>query len=162
MSRLIAILRFVLMVVCLCELCFAEVKLEYDRFEDRTTVSINLNIREDSRKFSVLNLNSSAIFPGRKAEKLVEDHYVLFTRHDTEWRADIETRLTLLVDGERLHFKGTRGDTSYRVFFQFTLAQLQKISKAELVEGRANEMEFVLTAQHKRELSEYLVRISPK
>lgn len=165
----------ILFIVCQGE---SNVRVEYDKFEDRTVVSIRemplgrgaipSKVNAGS-SVAQLDLTLTRIYKGRTAITSLnpnDDLFAVISSHDLLVLIS-PPPITLLIDNQRIKL---RPDVlldipslgkDRQAKFPMTVDLLQRIAKSRSAEGRLDQTEFHFTDANKKELTNFLKAISP-
>jgi hypothetical protein len=154
--------------------------VEYDRFEDVTSVYYNgfelmgfgesvagiLSQGSKSEEPPSLELKAGFAFKTNKLTTNVEKIYLAFTSSDTEWRFLKNRELIAIADNERIRFGEGDRDSDVKIgtgfalreslAFTLTREELRKISNAKSLEIKIGGREQTLKDKHKQMLKDML------
>ncbi len=145
-----------------------QVKIEYDRFKDRTSVALwPMKIPLQS-EYLTLELVVVTTYPGQELPDSLEDLDVLiaFTSRSHEWQFQRNTNLIAILDGERQRF-GTmtrESDTENGLLVEdlrmmISEETLATLANSKTVEMQLGNVEFKLGENHLQGLKEFVARL---
>jgi hypothetical protein len=136
-----------------------QVKSEYDRFDDETTISMSI-VLKGNKGDPDLELVSYQHFRGKTINKRPEEIDLMFCRKDGYWDSRI-LDLKLFVDGERIDTLDGRTQNGKYAHFTIPWNLARKIANAGKVEGRVEVTEFEINGPALAPLREFLRVITP-
>lgn len=145
-----------LIILCAPVLTYGQLKTDYDRFEDVTSVSTKT-------RYVAPRLEFYAYFTmkGKQPTSQIAFHFQSWSR---SWRFLDLSKLIIIVDKERLEFPniwrreqlGRRSGVEETLLFQCPREQLAKIVNGESVEARLGIIEFKFGGDTMKDLKQLL------
>lgn len=127
------------------------VRVKYDRFDNSTTVFLQLtNLSPKSPKFS---MGSNDSFKGHTPKEYPQHVSFYFDNLDSTSGSNM-----LLIDDERIDLGTLDKDRWLRI----PISTVAAMATGREVEARIGRTEFTLSAEHKRAINDYLARLTPE
>lgn len=148
-----------------------QINEKYDRFEDRTTVTLR-DIKVAGTTYESLIIGAIFAFSGTKVTSRPEKIAITAVSMVKGYNFMESTNLVFITDGVRLPLgsmnrisreeliKGMVQAEGLMAFISYD--EFMKIAKAKSVEARLGEVEFTLTAKQLKGFTEFAKKMTPK
>lgn len=144
------------------------VEIKYDKFKDRTTVSLKLPIVNNPLQSEELYLGMTSAFNGNKPTSIPDSVYSFFLSVTKTKQYSLSHSWIVLADEERIRlgdgqYLGEGGELKAAevIIYSLSSENLKKIASAKKVEMQLGSKEFALTDSQLASLKEFYKQLVP-
>lgn len=171
MKNLIAITIFTLLftISCFAQIDTKGVETKYDKFKDKTTVTLMLEMNIRLVPKEDLVFGSSSSFDGKKPTSIPDKLVFTFISNSKIKQYEFSNSLIILADDERIRLGDAKyigGTSSFEpseiMIYTVSLENLKKIVAAKKIEMQIGKTEFALNDAQLNAVKEFYKQIIPQ
>lgn len=164
-----ASLILLLFIPCLSQIDTKGVEVKYDKFKDKTTVTLMLEVNIKMVPKEDLVLGSSSSFDGKKPTVIPDKHVFTFISNSKLKSYGFDNSLIILADDERIpvgnattYIKGeSEFEPSEIMIYSLSSNNLKKLAGAKSIEIQLGKAEFALNEKQLEAVKEFYKQIIP-
>lgn len=165
----IAFLILLLSVPAFSQIATKGIEVKYDKFKDKTTVTLMLEVSVKLVPKEDLVFGSASAFDGKKPTSIPDKHVFTFISNSKLKQYEFYNSLIILADDERIKLGNATSyipgksdfEPSEIMIYTLTSENLKKIVGAKKVEMQLGKTEFTLTEPQLEAIKEFYKQIIP-